>query len=100
MGLFGRETQRDRLRIEAMQQWVRARTPLAPLGAGAGVLSILDFFTPIGVVLGLTAVVMGVRGLGQIQRQPHLLGRRLCRTAIVLGCIGLVLSIGFIFWAY
>lgn len=100
MALFGRHTAADLQRHARLAAWVRARSPLALFGVMFGTLAVLDFFTPLGVVFGLAAIVLGFRGLSDLRRQPQLAGHRLCRISIALGALGLIMSTTFIITMY
>lgn len=99
MALFGRDSQADLQRIEAVKRWVAARTPWAIFSVAAGMLAIIDCWTLIiGIAAGIAAILCGIRGLGDLAQHPHLTGRRLCITGITLGSIGLLLS--FVMWMW
>lgn len=99
MALFGRDSPADLQRIERVKQWVAARTPWAIFSVAAGLLAIVDCWTlVIGIAAGIGAILCGVRGLRDLAEHPHLTGRRLCITGIILGGVGLLLS--FIMWMW
>lgn len=94
MAFLGRDSQADLQRVERFKAWTSARTPYAIISAAAGLLSIVDFWTMVlGVIAGIAAIALGFRGLRDLREKPRLLGYRLCITGIVLGSIGLVLSL-------
>ena len=92
--MFGQETQARQERINRFSEFVRSRTPWSLAATLFGVLSVLDAFTiVIGLLTGIGAIVTSVVGLRDIQARPHLGGARLCKTAMVLGSLGIALSI-------
>lgn len=94
MGLFGKESSRDVARADAFKAWISARPGEAVISLGAGVVALLDAFTVvIGLLAGMLAIVMGYRGLARIRLEPQLLGKRLCFAGIILGCLGITLSL-------
>ncbi|MCE9592160.1 MAG: DUF4190 domain-containing protein [Planctomycetes bacterium] len=92
MALFGRESRADQERAERVRLWAQKRSPFALYSSMLGVIAVVDFFTPIGFIVGIAAVVLGIRGLKQIQREPALLGRRLAVVGITLGSLGVISS--------
>ncbi len=101
MAFLGRDSQVDLQRIERYKAWTSARSPYAIISVAAGLLSIVDCWTLIlGVVAGLAAIGLGIRGLRDLREQPHLLGRRLCFTGIIMGVVGLVLSFAMWMWVF
>jgi hypothetical protein len=93
MALLGRESQAERDRVERIGAWIRARSGLAVVSVPIGVVAVIDFFTLVlGVGLGVLAIVLGVLGLRELRRRPHLLGRRMAIAGIVLGCTAQALS--------
>jgi len=50
-------------------------------------------FWPVGIVLAIVAVILGILGLNEIKKQPEIGGRGMAITGIVLGGISLVLAI-------
>lgn len=94
MGLFGKESSRDVARADAFKAWITARPGMAVVSLCLGVVSMLDAVTVIiGIGAGIAAVITGYRGLAQIKREPALLGNRLCVTGMVLGVLGIALSL-------
>lgn len=102
MALFGRESHVERERAERVRLWVHARTPFALFSVMTGMLALIDFFTPLALPLGIAAMVLGWKGLNDIDRRPAMLGRRLCRAGMLLGGFGLLVSVIFhvrMWWA-
>lgn len=95
MALFGRESDADQRRAERVRLWAQARSPQALFSVMLGLLAVVDFFTPIGFIGGVAAIVLGVRARRHIRLNPHLLGGRLAMAGIVLGAVGIVLSVAF-----
>lgn len=93
MGLLGKESSRDAARADAFKVWISARPGEAVISAGAGVVAMLDAFTVVvGLLAGVLAIVMGYRGVKRIATQPELLGKRLCITGMILGSLGITMS--------
>jgi hypothetical protein len=93
MAFLGRESAADQQRADRIKAWVQARSPYALFALGFGVVAVFDFFTGLGVPLGIVAIVVGVLGLRDLRRRPELIGRRMCMTGITLGIVGVVLTI-------
>ncbi|MAX26936.1 MAG: hypothetical protein CMJ19_20775 [Phycisphaeraceae bacterium] len=101
MGLLGKESSRDVARADAFKVWISARPGHAIISLCSGVVAVLDAFTlVIGIAAGLLAIIAGLQGLGRIQSQPQLLGKRLCIAGMVLGSLGIVLSLVLWFVVY
>ncbi len=93
MAMFGRESQAKLERAESFRVWAQGKSPYALISPMLGVMSLVDAVTMvIGVVLGVAAVLTGLRGFGDLREKPHLSGGRLCVTGIGLGCCGLLAS--------
>ncbi len=60
-------------------------------GAVGIILSCL--FWPLGIVLDLTAVILGILGLVEVNKQPGLEGKALAIIGIVLGGVGVLAAI-------
>jgi hypothetical protein len=94
MGLFGKESSRDAARADAFKTWISARPGQAIICLCGGVVAVLDAFTlVIGIAAGLLAIVAGWQGLKRIKDQPQLLGKRMCITGMILGSLGIMLSL-------
>lgn len=94
MAFLGRESEADLRRAQRVRQWAQARNPNALAAMLFGLIAAVDWITIVlGIPCGLAAIVLGLRGLGQIRRANGQLGRRLCLTAIGLGSVGVLLSI-------
>jgi len=68
---------------------------LAIGGLVTGILGIIIscVFWPIGVILGLAGLVLGILGLNEIKKQPGMQGKEMAIIAIVLGALGLVIAL-------
>ena len=98
MALFGKQSQADQKRAHAVKAWAQARSPYALFSSLFGAMAIIDSITGVlGVLFGLTAVVLGVRGLSDLKRRRHLLGHRLCYVGLTLGAAGM--AIGGVLWS-
>ena len=98
MAMFGRETEADRKRAERVRHWARARSPFALASMLFGIVALLDACTlVIGLGAGVLALVLGAMGLVDLSKRPHLLGRRLCQTGMILGALGVMAS-GAVWW--
>ncbi len=94
MGLFGRESPARQQRIERRTAWIHAHTRWGFASAALGVVAVLDSFTLVlGVLAGVAAIATGLRGRRELRAQPQLRGERWCTVGIVLGTLGLVLSL-------
>lgn len=94
MALFGRETVADQQRAERIKAWIAARSPMSLCSVFFGVLSIVDAVTlVIGLLAGVAAVILALKGLLDIRRRPALLGRRLSFTGLALGTLGIMLTL-------
>ena len=94
MGIMGKESSRDKARADAFKAWITARAGESVISLGAGVVAMLDAFTVvIGLFAGVLAIVTGYRGLQHITAQPDLLGKRLCVTGMILGSVGIAMSL-------
>lgn len=101
MALFGKESSKDVARADAFKAWITARPGEAIISMGAGAMAMLDAFTVvIGVFAGIAAIIMGRRGLKRIEQSPELLGKRLCKTGMVLGSLGIATSLVLYFVVY
>ena len=99
MGIFGRESAADAARARRVGLWAQQRHPLALLAMVLGILAVIDSITMvIGIAAGLGAIVVGMLGLRRLKREPKRLGRRLCLTAIVLGIVGIGMSLTVYAW--
>ncbi len=62
-----------------------------------GIVSVLaGWVNCAGLVLGCTAIVLGIVSLRQISLKPALPGRGRAITGIVLGCLGVLVMFGFV----
>ena len=93
MGLFGKPSKADIRRSQRFKEWSRARSPYAIYSCVVGIVALLDFITPLGLIFGVVAIVLAVRGFRDIKERPQMLGRRLCYTGAVMGSVGFVLSV-------
>ena len=94
MALFGRETQADIERAERIKAWLGARSPYALFAMMFGLLSVVDSLTMIiGFISGIVAIILSFLARSDIKANPGMLGLRLCNTALVLGILGVALSI-------
>lgn len=94
MGLFGKESSRDAARADAFKAWISARPGQAIVSLGLGVMAMLDAFTVvIGIAAGIAAVITGYQGLERLEREPELLGKRLCVSGMIMGTLGITLSL-------
>jgi hypothetical protein len=100
MALFGRHSQAELQRQERIQGWIRARSPFALFAGLFSTLSLLDFFTPLGPLCGITAIVLALRGRAHLRQRPDLLGHRLCRASLVLGALGFLAGVTFMLTMY
>ncbi len=99
MAFLGRDSPADLQRVRRFKTWIGARSPYAVISVAAGLFSIVDCWTLVlGILAGVAAIALGVRGLRDLREQPHLLGHRLCITGIALGIIGLALSLVMWLW--
>jgi hypothetical protein len=99
MGLFGRENGREAERAQRIGAWVQQRTSLSLCSAMFGCLAVLEAWTMVlGVAAGLAAVGTGLAGLRELRDTPERYGWRLCRFGIVMGCVGLTLSVSVWLW--
>jgi hypothetical protein len=90
MALFGRETARDREKVEAYQNWFRRQDPLALISALLSIFSLTHLGTLIvdevaGIVLGVIAIRRVARSRG--------LGVRLAYVGVVVGAVSLIIAI-------
>lgn len=93
MALFGRESEKDARRAERIREWAQARSPYTLFAFGASILSVVDSITMvIGIAAGIAAIILSLRGRRDLQCNPELTGHRLNTAALVIGCIGVVLS--------
>ncbi len=98
MAFLGRESAADTARAERYRAWARARSPYALFAVLFGTVSVIDSITMvIGLACGIVALVLGVLGLRDLERNPTRLGHRLCVTAMGLGMLGIGLS-GLVWW--
>jgi len=94
MALFGKESVKDTARADAFKAWILARPGEAIISLCSGFLAVLDAFTVvIGLAAGVAAIILGRRGLKRIEQEPHQLGKRLCVTGMILGSLGITLSL-------
>jgi hypothetical protein len=94
MGILGKESSRDKARADAFKAWITARAGESIISLGAGVVAILDAFTVVvGILAGVLAITCGYRGLKRIAQQPDLLGKRLCVAGMILGSMGIAMSL-------
>ena len=101
MGFLGKESSKDVARADAFKAWISARPGEAIISMGAGAMAMLDAFTVvIGVLAGMAAIIIGRRGLKRIEQSPELLGKRLCKTGMILGSLGIVTSLVLYFIIY
>ena len=101
MAFFGRESDADRDRAERIRHWAQSRSPYALASILFGIIAVLDAFTlVIGVAAGIMAVVLAGLGVADLNKQPHLIGRSLCKAGIVLGTIGILTSFGLWWFVY
>ena len=99
MAFLGRDSQADLQRVQRYKAWTSARSPYAIISVAAGLFSIVDCWTLVlGIIAGIAAIGLGIRGLRDLREQPHLLGHRLCITGIVLGSLGIILSLLMWLW--
>lgn len=99
MAWLGRESQREQQRAERVGAWLRARNTPALLSVPLGAIAVVDSLTMVlGLAASVAAVTLGIVGWRQTrppwshggQPQP---GRRLAVAGIVLGGLGIALSL-------
>lgn len=99
MAFLGRDSQADLQRVQRFKTWTSARSPYAIISVAAGLVAIIDCWTLVlGIIAGIAAIGLGIRGLRDLREQPHLLGHRLCITGITLGTVGIILSLVMWLW--
>ena len=99
MALFGKESQADSQRARRVKQWAQERTPTSLFAMMFGMMALVDAWTMvIGVMAGLAAIALGVRGQRELAHLPDKRGRRLCQAGVVMGAAGLALSV--IVWCF
>ena len=78
-----------------------ARTPFALYSCMFGILAVLDFFTLVlGIGFGVGAIICAYLGLSDLQVHAQRMGGRLCVVGMVLGMLGILLSLGMWWWVY
>ncbi len=101
MALFGRESAADEQRAERVRLWVQQRTGYSMASLLFGIIAVIDAWTMvIGFIAGLVAIGLGVMGLRDLRDKPHKCGRRLCKTAMALGVVGISLSLAIAAWLW
>jgi hypothetical protein len=86
------------------QPWVTPAARNSGVAIGSlvsGIISLAACVTtlPIGVIAGPVAIVLAVRGRGQIRQDPSLTGSGMATAGMVTGILGTIIGIGLlIFW--
>ncbi len=94
--LLGRDMPGKAQRAEWGRQFVAARSPYALVAGVLGLAAPIDGL--IFVPLSVAAIVLAVMGWRHIDRNPGLLGKRLCVVGAVGGVIGCVLFVALRVW--
>jgi len=94
--LFGRDMPGKAQRAQWGREFVEARSPYALVAGMLGIAAPIDGL--IFVPLSLAAIVLAVLGWRHIDRNPGLLGKRLCVLGAVGGVIGCALFVGLRVW--
>lgn len=95
--LFGRDMPGKQQRAEWGRQFVAARSPYALVAGLLGLAAPIDGL--IFVPLSVAAIVLAVLGWKHIDRNPELLGKRLCLLGAIGGAVGVSLFIGLRVWS-
>jgi|GEM_PF-1387576 len=94
MGLFGRESEAQKQRIEGYTRWIHARDSYSLGCLLLGIIAVVDSFTMvIGVGAGVAAIVLSILGNRRIGADGDKLSRRFCWIGLALGIIGIGLAI-------
>jgi len=95
MGLFGRETERDRATAEAWSQWAKRQNVYALVSLVLGIFSLIEFGAL--VIFGVGGIATGVIALRQLGRPGENAerndGRTLAWVGIVTSVVSLVLAV-------
>src|SRR5215218_5285096 len=95
MGLFGRETDRDRARAEAWSQWARSQNVFALVSLVLGIFSLIEFGAL--VIFGIGGIATGAIALRQLahssENNERTNGRGLAWTGIVTSVVSLILAV-------
>lgn len=94
---FGRDMPGKTQRAEWGRRFVQERSPYALAAGMLGIAAPIDGL--VFVPLSLAAIVVAVIGWRHIDRNPELLGKRLCILGLVGGLIGCALFIALRVWA-
>jgi len=94
--LFGRDMPGKARRAEWGRRFVQERSPYALAAGMLGIAAPIDGL--IFVPLSLAAIVVALIGWRHIDRNPELLGKRLCLLGLVGGVIGCALFIALRVW--
>ena len=78
------------------REFVEARSPYALVAGMLGIAAPIDGL--IFVPLSVAAIVAGVIGWRHIDRNPELLGKRLCVLGVVGGVVGCALFVALRVW--
>ena len=92
MGLFGRETERDRATAEAWSQWAKRQNVYALVSLVLGIFSLIEFGAL--VIFGVGGIATGVIALRQLSREGAVppRGHRIAWAGIVLSVVSLVIA--------
>lgn len=95
--LFGRDMPGKERRAEWGRRFVEERSPYALAAGLLGLAAPIDglIFFP----LSIAAIVVAVLGWKHIDRNPELLGKRLCVLGALGGVVGVGLFIGLRVWS-
>ena len=92
--MFGRESAAAQQRIDRVGHWARCRSPYALCSGFFGLLAVPDAITGVfGAIFGVIAITLGVFGLVDLKRRPHLHGSRLCYFGMGFGALGVLVGV-------
>ncbi|MBC8108236.1 MAG: DUF4190 domain-containing protein [Anaerolineae bacterium] len=95
MGLFGRETQRDRARAEAWTRWAKSQNVYALVSLVLGIFSLIEFNAL--VISGVGGIAAGAIALRQLAHprasETRTAGRGLAWAGIVTSVVASILGV-------